>query len=127
MSTKTISGKLQIKENYSILVINEQAGYRSQLGKLPANVTIATTSTEPVDLIQVFTVSKKDLKDQLTRLKPILKPKGLLWITYPKGTSKVATDLNRDIIREFAATLDLQAVAIVSIDDKWAALRLKKV
>ena len=54
-----------------------------------------------------------------------MKPKGLLWVTYSKGASKAVVNINRDIIAEFAQTVGFQAVAIVSVDDKWAALRLK--
>lgn len=90
-------------------------------------MTVAEASKEAVDVIQVFVVSKKELEDYLSRLRPLLKPKGLLWVTYPKGTSKISTDINRDVIRKFAESVGLQAVAIVSIDDRWAALRLKKV
>ena len=93
---------------------------------LPANVTVLTApTTKPVDLIQVFVASKKELERQLGKLKSVLSPKGLLWVTYPKGTSKIRTDINRDIIREFAQKIGLQVVAMISIDETWSALRLK--
>ena len=126
MSQKPVAQRLVIKENYKVLLVNEPKGYRSMLGRLPANVAVLTEPTsKPVDLIQVFVTSKKELEDKLAKLKSVLNPKGLLWVTYPKGTSKVKTDINRDIIREFAQTIGLQAVAMVSIDETWAALRLK--
>jgi len=58
-------------------------------------------------------------------LKSVLGPKGILWATYPKGTSGVKADINRDIIREYARTIGLEAVALVSIDETWSGLRLK--
>jgi len=126
MSSKSIAQKLQIKEKYDFLLANEPKDYRSMLGKLPANVAVLTEPTKPVDVIQVFVTSKKDLESQLIRLKSALRtPRGLLWVTYPKGTSEVKTDVNRDIIREFALKFGLQAVALVSIDETWSALRLK--
>lgn len=126
MSEKPIVQKLLIRENYKVLLINEPKGYRSILGKLPASVTVFTDlTTEPVDFIQVFVTSRKELERQLGKLRSVLSTEGLLWITYPKGTSKVKTDVNRDIIREYAQTIGLQAVAMVSIDDTWSALRLK--
>ena len=59
------------------------------------------------------------------RLKKTLAPGGALWVTYHKGTSKIKTDINRDSINAYAGTLGMQAVAIISVDDDWAALRLK--
>ncbi len=48
-------------------------------------------------------------------------------MSYPKRTSGVKTDVDRDVIREYAASVGLGAVAIVSLDDTWSALRLKPV
>ncbi len=58
-------------------------------------------------------------------LKPILGSTSILWVTYPRGTSKIKADVNRDVIREYAQTVGLEAVAIFSVDDDWSALRLK--
>ena len=66
-----------------------------------------------------------DLKGMLNELKPKLKPKGLMWVSYPKGGSKVETDLNRDIIWQYGKTIGLSAVAQVAIDETWSAMRLK--
>jgi len=55
-----------------------------------------------------------------------LKDEGSLWISYPKGTSKVETDINRDIIWKIGEGLGLKPVAMISIDPVWAAFRLKK-
>jgi hypothetical protein len=68
-----------------------------------------------------------DLKQKLLSLKPELNPTTALWVTYPKGTSKTKTDLNRDIIREYASTVGFEAVSIFAVDETWSALRLKSV
>lgn len=124
-SSKTNAEKLFLKENYVGLLVNEPKGYRERLGKLPKNVSILTKPSGIVDFIQVFVSSKSELELQLGKLKPFLKPQGLLWVTYPKGTSKLNTDVNRDIIREYAESIGLQAVALVAVDETWSALRLK--
>jgi hypothetical protein len=51
----------------------------------------------------------------------------MLWVTYPKGTSKAKVDVNRDSLREYDLTIGLQAVSLLAIDDVWSALRLKTV
>lgn len=125
MSQKPIAEKLLIKEDYRILLINEPNGYGSVLGKLPDRVEVLSEPTELVDLVQVFVTSKREAEDQMRRLELFLKPKGLFWVSYPKGTSGLRTDVNRDIIRGFASTIGMQAVAMISIDTTWSALRLK--
>jgi hypothetical protein len=124
-STKPIAEKLFIKENYTVLLVNEPEGYKVKLGKLPKNVSLVTKSSDQVDLIQVFVSSKSELESQLRELKPLLRPQGLLWVTYPKGTSMVKVDINRDVIRECVEAIGFRAVAQVAIDEKWSALRLK--
>jgi hypothetical protein len=124
-STKPIAEKLFIKENYTVLLVNEPEGYKVKLGKLPKNVSLVTKSSDQVDLIQVFVSSKSELESQLRELKPLLRPQGLLWVTYPKGTSMVKVDINRDVIREYVEAIGFRAVAQVAIDEKWSALRLK--
>lgn len=88
-----------------------------------------TEPSLPVDLIQVFVTKRKEFDEQLPKLKSFLKPKGILWITYPKGTSKMAREskvkINRDIIWKIAEPLGLRPVAMISVDDSWSAMRLK--
>jgi hypothetical protein len=55
----------------------------------------------------------------------VLKADGLFWVTYPKGTSKIKADVNRDSIAAYAKSIGLQAVTMISIDDTWSGLRLK--
>jgi len=125
MSDKTIAQKLMIKEGRSVFLRNAPHGYKSTLGTLPKNVAVVKTLTQPVDLIQLFVANRRELEEQLPRLKAALKPDGILWITYHKGTSGIKTDINRDSINTYAQTIGLVGVAMISIDDDWSALRLK--
>ncbi len=125
MSEKTIPQKLYLKEDHRFLLINPPRGYLELMSTLPKGVTLLHEFLVPVDLIQVFVKNRKELEELLAKIVPLLSPKVILWITYLKGTSKIETDINRDIIAQYAATLGLQAVAIVAIDQDWAALRVK--
>ena len=125
MSDKSIAEKLLIKENYTVTLINEPDNYRADLGKLPENVTVLNEAFEPVDLLQVFLTTEVELKTELADLKSCLKPGALLWLTYPKGTSRMKTDINRDSIREYAEQNGFKAVAMISVDEIWSALRLR--
>ena len=127
MSEKSIAQKLQIKEGYKVILVNPPRKYRERLVELPRNVVVVTEEDTPADIIQVFVSSKKELEQQLPKLKEFLGPTGIMWVTYPKGTSKIKADVNRDTIRKYAETVGLEAVAIFSVDDDWSALRLKLV
>ena len=127
MSDKSIAQKLFIKPGNKFLLINPPAGYLAQLGQLPEGTIILNDSSCLVEVIQVFVLNHSELEAQLTRLKGLLAPKGMLWVTYHKGTSKVKTNINRDTINAYAGSLGLQGVAMISMDDDWSALRLKMV
>ncbi len=125
MSDKSVADKLLIKPGQKVLLVNPPKGYRALLGEIPKGVTVLKEAPEAVDLIQVFVGSREDLEEQLPRLKPLLASKGLLWVTYHKGTSKQKSDINRDSIAAYAGTIGLQAVAMISVDEDLSALRLK--
>jgi hypothetical protein len=125
MSDKSIAQKLFIKPGNKFLLVNPPAGYIAQMGQLPEGTILLSDSSCLVEVIQVFVTNRLELEAQLSQLKDLLAPKGMIWVTYHKGTSKVKTDINRDTINAYAGSLGLQGVAMISIDDDWSALRLK--
>jgi hypothetical protein len=127
MSDKTIAQKLYIKPGYKFLLVNPPQGYLAQMGDLPDGTILLSASSEPVEAIQVFVADRNQLEELLPRLKELMKSKGMLWVTYHKGTSKVKTDIHRDSINAYAHSIGLEGVAMISIDDDWSALRLKNI
>jgi hypothetical protein len=125
ISDKLFSEKLLIKPRNRFLVLNAPKGYIDELGKLPDKVSLMKEPVAPIDVIQIFVLNRKELEENLKKVKPLLTPKTILWLTYLKGTSKIKTDINRDTIRTYAETLGLIGVFIFSVNDDWSALRLK--
>ncbi|MBI2869220.1 MAG: hypothetical protein HYX96_05280 [Chloroflexi bacterium] len=125
MPDKSVARKLGIKEGYQVLIVNEPAGYRTILGELPPNVTVSTEPGPTVDLIQVFVTSRNELEHELGRMKTLLRARGLLWVSYPKDASRIKADINRDSINDYAHSMGLEGIAMISVDDTWSALRLK--
>ncbi len=92
---------------------------------MPENSLLPNSGKGSADVVQIFLKSKKELEEQLPKLKTSVSPKGIIWVTYPKGTSSMKSDINRDVIRVYADGVGLEVVAIFSVDDDWLALRLK--
>ena len=126
MSEKSIAQKLFIKPGSKFLLVNPPDGYLARMGMMPTGVILLNESSTPVEAIQVFVENRLELEQQLPRLKDLLTPKGMLWVTYHKGTSRVKTDIHRDTINAYAQSIGLEGVAMISIDEDWSALRLKK-
>ena len=125
MSEKTVAQKLRIKEHQRVLLVNEPQGYKQSIGQLPPNVSVMSEPKTTADIIQLFVTSRSDLEKNLGKLKTLLAPSGAQWVTYPKRTSKIKSDINRDTIYEYAQSIGLQGIAMISVDDTWSALRLK--
>lgn len=77
-----------------------------------------------LDLAHLFASSRDDLADWLAKLRPLLAPAGMIWVSWPKRASKVATDITEDVIREVAFPLGLVDVKVCAVDDVWSGLKL---
>jgi len=124
MSEKTVGQKLFLKPGKTLRVISGPANLAELIGKHDATL-LPERSAQPADVVVLFAMNRAELEAKLGRAKPLVLPDGAIWLAYPKGTSKVKSDINRDSIRQYAATLGLDTVSLISINDVWSCLRLK--
>ena len=113
--------KLGYKPGMKIKTIGEPAEYRNWIAPLPENVQIANRN---LDLIHLFVKEQKKFKKELLRLKTILQPAGMIWISWPKKTSGIRSDLDENLIREFALKNDLVDVKVCAVNETWSGLKL---
>ncbi len=104
-------------------ILNPPSDYPSTLGPLPKNATTVEKLRGPLDFIHLFTGSREELEAEFPRLKAALSPGGLLWISWPKGASKVKTDLNENVVREIGLANGLVDVKVAAIDATWSGLK----
>ncbi|MDL2355334.1 MAG: DUF3052 family protein [Pseudomonadota bacterium] len=123
MSEKTIADKMFLKNAKSIAVLNG-AAHPGVVAQLPAE--LVDHGDDPADVVLMFALNQKDLEQFLPQAQRRLGEKGSLWIAYLKQTASKATDINRDTINDYAQQSGITAVAIISIDGDWSALRLKR-
>jgi hypothetical protein len=126
MPTATpLAQKLKMKPGQRAIVVNAPEGYLKDLGRLPDRVEVAEKLTGKFDWIQLFVKNKAELEKILPRVARALKPESTLWISYPKGTSKIQTDLTRDKGWESLKDADLMWVNLISVNDTWSAFSLR--
>lgn len=111
--------KLGIKDGAKTAIINAPDGYTRSLG-----VNAATEAKSDLDFIQFFTKSRLELEKQLPKLRKAIQQNGMIWISWPKKSSKVPTDLTEDIIRDTALALKLVDVKVCAVDETWSGLKL---
>ncbi|MFZ2098433.1 MAG: hypothetical protein WAV05_17515 [Anaerolineales bacterium] len=115
MPAKSIVQKLSIKAGRQFLLVNPPNGYLTRLGALPGVVKLLSEPDSAVEATQVFVVNRAELEAQHPRLETLSAPKGMLWFTDHKGSTRVKTDINREAINAYTQSLRLQGVAIISI------------
>src|SRR4051812_24621080 len=96
---RSLIDKLGIKPHDRILVINPPRGYFDLLGELPESVTLCRELEANLNVIQVFVTQESELLAGFTLWANSLVPNGMLWVSWPKLSSKKATDLNENNIR----------------------------
>ncbi len=123
-STASLGNKMKLKPDARAAVINAPPSYLKELVP-PAGVTVATSLKGQFDWIQIFVKNQAELAKVLDKAAASLKPVSLLWISFPKGSSKIQTDLTRDKGWEALQALDLRWVNLVSVNDTWSAFALR--
>jgi hypothetical protein len=76
------------------------------------------------DFVHAFTRQHDEVADSLGTLQDALKPDGMIWVSWPKKASKVATDVTEDVVRAEALKLDLVDVKVAAVDEIWSGLKL---
>jgi hypothetical protein len=120
---KTLARKLGIKAGMEVLIFNAPRGYFALLGKLPRGCKLLKTSATPVPFLHLFAQTRKELQSSLPGLKRRMLKEGTLWISWPKKSSGVDTDLSDRAVRDIGLEAGLVDVKVASIDEVWSGLK----
>jgi hypothetical protein len=115
--------KLGIKPGSRLALENPPASLRDDLAPLPERVEFVKGATGPADVVICFVTSERQLRDQFAAQAKRIFPSGLLWISWPKKASGVATDLGENLIRDIGLEAGLVDVKVCAIDDTWSGLK----
>ncbi len=121
-SKRSLVDKLGIKAGASIAILGAPPGYGRTLGRLP-RVSRKSPGTGPLDFVQFFTREKRELERRFPALARTLAPAGMLWISWPKKSSGVPTDLTEDVIRAIGLSRGLVDVKVAAVDEVWSGLK----
>jgi len=119
-----LAQKLGIAAGSRVLIAGSPAGYRSRLEPLPSDVRFVTRLAASVDVAHLFTSERAVLAQSLAAYRKKLRPTATIWVSWPKKSSGVATEINEDTVRDVALPMGLVDVKVCAIDDVWSALKL---
>jgi hypothetical protein len=121
-SKRSLVDKLGIKDGAKIVILNAPRGYERTLGTLP-HVSRRSRVAGRLDFVQFFSTERQELERRFAALARALAPAGMLWISWPKRASGVATDLSEDVIRVIGLAHGLVDVKVAAVDDVWSGLK----
>ena len=117
----SISDKLKIKAKFTLLTLNAPTNFKKGLEGLPAAVKITDTGAA-YDQVHWFVLNKTQMEKEMSKVMKLVKPEVIVWVYYPKGTSKIQTDLTRDKGWDclLAEGDKLTWINLISFDDTWS-------
>lgn len=122
--------KLNYKGQKQVYSINNPATFKTNLKSISDSAEIKTEITEAkeIEFILIFVTNQSEIDSIIPGVAPKLKGDAVLWMCYPKGTSKnYKCDFNRDTGWAIMGKYELEGVRMVAIDNDWSALRFRKV
>ena len=125
MADNALARKLKLEPDQLVAIINAPDGYLKELSPLPNGTEVAEKLTGKFDWVQVFVKNKAELDKLIPEVAPALTPEGLLWLSFPKGTSKIQTDLTRDRGWDAIRLADLKWITLISVNATWSAFALR--
>lgn len=127
MAISALAKKLRLQTAGRALVLNAPDGYREMLGEIPEEITIDSEISGKYDFAQLFVKDKNELDLYIDQILQVIEYDAVLWISYPKGSSGVKTDLNRDKLWKALGDKGIRPVTQVSIDIIWSAMRFRPI
>jgi hypothetical protein len=120
--------KLGIKPGESVYAVNAPADYAAFLGPLPAGAAISQKPDKQAGFIHYFATTSADLHTKLPQLKKLLRPNGMLWVSWPKKAAAklhgIVTDVTEDTVRNEALAIGLVDVKVCAVTEVWSGLKL---
>ncbi len=119
-----LAKKLGIIEACHVVAIQAPDNYLALLEPLPANVAFGRKVSKTTNIVHVFSDSKADLERHLQKLRTDIQADTAVWVSWPKKTSKVPTDITEDTIRQIALPLGFVDVKVCAVSEIWSGLKL---
>lgn len=126
MSNLSLLEKLQLTDEKNLLIQGIPSSIEKQFAKLSyaKNVT-PLVKTRKVDFVLIFAINQTQMINIMKEVLTATKPETKLWIAYPKVSSKIVSDLNRESSWDFFLTSGYEKASQIDLDHMWSAIRFK--
>ena len=118
-----LARKLGFRAGLDVVLLGAPDDFEHTLGKLPESVRIRRQARGKADLVLLFTKSRAELQRRLPAARKLVGTTGNMWLTWPKKSSGVATDLNFDVVQKLGLSTGMVDFKICAVDATWSGLR----
>jgi len=115
--------KLGIKDGFRIRLVNAPDDVRSELRDALRGCVVVNEGDGPLDFAMLFSKSEAQLKNAFKGIADLLAPAGMLWVSWPKKTSGVSTDLHENLVREVGLREGLVDIKVCAVTEVWSGLK----
>lgn len=122
MAESSLAKKMKLKPGSRAAIINAPENYFEDFKH---DNKLSNKLDGKFDWIQIFVKNKSELDQLIPKAARALKAESILWISFPKGSSKTQTDLTRDKGWESLRPLDLKWITLISVNENWSAFSLR--
>lgn len=119
-----LAKKLGFRERSTVLLIDAPKDYAQLVAPAPTGVQFISKPNRNVDIAHVFVSRRSSLSKHLSKLREALNVQASIWVSWPKKTAKVPTDITEDTIREVALPLGFVDIKVCAVTDVWSGLKL---
>lgn len=119
-----LAKKLGYKSGFRALIVNAPDNYLDLLFELPEDIDFLDERNGMFDLIHFFTHNKRELEVELPKLKKLIpRDGGMIWVSWPKKSSKVATEVDDALVRKTGLMTGLVDIKVCAVDQIWSGLK----
>jgi hypothetical protein len=118
-----LTKKLGLKDDFRVALLHVPDEVKTELRDALAKCRVQNIANRDLDFIFFFAKSRAGLELELRQAAQVLAPAGMLWISWPKKTSGVATDLTDDVVRQAGLDAGLVDVKVCAVTDVWSGLK----
>ena len=113
-----LAKKLGIKEGSTLFLVGAPDDYPAK------DAVVASALSKRVDIVHVFTSRAAELSAKLWKFRKGIRDDAVVWVSWPKKSSKVPTDITEDVVRDVALPTGLVDVKVCAVDEIWSGLKL---
>jgi hypothetical protein len=117
--------KLGLKSGMTVTVLGAPGEYRAVVKPFPSGSVLRSrlTAKQSQDCVHLFVRTKAELRRLIGRAKASIKANGMIWVSWPKQTSREPTDLTGNVVREIGLATGLVDVKVCAVDETWSGLK----